>query len=135
VLYDLPFHVVNSTFHVAISGKSCPLLLLEIVPPFSCMKPFLPWKSCPSSSCTDLPLSLGECALLLLLLSIPHELNLSLEKSDSSPSPSSSPQSVRPLSLKCCLYAFLMCYSSNPWSPLSDSSLSLEIKGHDLIFH
>jgi hypothetical protein len=89
------------------------------MPSFSCTDPLLPWKLCPSSSCMDLPLSLGECALLLLLLSLLHELNLSLEKSDSSPSRSSSPQSVFPLSLKCCLYEILMCNSSNPWSPLS----------------
>jgi hypothetical protein len=98
------------------------------------MSPLLPWKLCPSSNCMNLPLSLGECALLLLLLSFLHELNRSLEKSDSSPSHSSSPQSVHPLSLKSCLDAFLMCTFSNPLSPLSDSSLSLEINDHDLIF-
>jgi hypothetical protein len=127
------FTVVNSTFNVAILGKSCPLLVLEIMPSFNCMDLLLPWKSCPFSSCRDLPLSLGECALLLLLLSLLHELNISLEKSDSSPSHSSSLQSVHLLSLKCCLYAILMCNSSNLWSLLSDSSISLEIKDHDLI--
>ena len=85
-----PFSLLSTQhFNVAIFGKACLLLLLEIMPSFSCTDPLLPWKSCPSSSCTDLPLSLGECALLLLLLSLLNELNLSLEKSDSSPSRSS----------------------------------------------
>ena len=114
------FIVVNSTFNVAISRKMCPLLLLKIIPSFSCMNPLLLWKSCPFSSCTNLHLSLGECALLLLLLSLLHELNLFLEKSDSSPSCSSSPQSAS-------FMHFSMCNSFNTLSPN-------EIDGKDLIF-
>jgi hypothetical protein len=127
------FTTVNSTFKASIYGKACTLLLFEIVRSFSCMDHILPWKSFPSSSCKNLPLSLRECTLLWLLLSLLHVLNLSLEKSDPSPSHSNSPQGVHPLSLKCFLYESLKCDSSNPWSPLSDSSLSLEINGHDLI--
>jgi hypothetical protein len=73
------------------------------------------------------------CQLPLLVTLSLQARNFSLGQCDPSHSLQALLKMCTPLSLMSCLYLISKCNSSNPWSPLSDSSLSLEINGHDLI--